>query len=239
MREPFRFKRFLVEQHAGVFPVGTDGVLLGAWAEIGGATRVLDIGTGTGLVALMLAQRLEATPSASISALDILPEACACARRNFACSPWADQLELIEQSVQAFAATAQRQYDLIVSNPPFFSGTTVSPDEHRRFSRNAVALGSSVLLESVLRLLAPGGRFCAILPISEGQRFVENAALAGLYCTRLTHVRSRPEKPVERLLLQLERDPYRFERTELAIQAAGDERSAAFRALTGAFYLYW
>ncbi|MFN0013827.1 MAG: tRNA1(Val) (adenine(37)-N6)-methyltransferase [Saprospiraceae bacterium] len=237
MREPFQFKRFLVEQHAGVFPVGTDGILLGAWAETDDAINVLDIGTGTGLLALMLAQRLEAAPSARVRAVDLLPESCVCARHNFARSPWADRLELFEQSVQSFAENTARQYDLIVSNPPFFSGTTTSPDERRSFSRNDVALDSSDLVDSVRRLLLPNGRFCAVLPIREGQLFLESAALTGLYCTRMTHVRSRLDKPVERLLLQLEPDPYRFERTELIIQAPGGGPSTDFRALTEAFYL--
>lgn len=217
--------------------MGTDSVLLGAWAETAGASHVLDIGTGTGVLALMLAQRLEQTSKVDICALDIQREACICAKNNFSRSPWAGRLKLIQQSVQSFAETAAGRFELIVSNPPFFSETTVSPNESRRINRNPVALSINDLLVSVDRLLSPEGRFCAVLPVREGQRLQEHGALMGLYCTRVTHVRSRREKPVERLLVQLERDPYRFSRTYLTILEQGQMYSAPFQELTSQFYI--
>jgi tRNA1Val (adenine37-N6)-methyltransferase len=236
---PFRFKRFLVEQGRGVHPVGTDGVLLGAWSEIDNARRILDIGAGTALLALMLAQRTEQQSGVEITAVELLPEACAAARYNVAASPWAERIAVVEQRVQDFSATTGEYFDLIVSNPPFFTEAVWSPDPTRRHSRSAISLDLDDLLDAAERLLAPNGRFCIILPPLQGQRLMEWGSIRGLYCTRRTTVRSRLEKPVERLLIQLERTPYRFDRSSLVLHPEGDGYSAEFRALTGAFYLNW
>ncbi|MCK6693141.1 MAG: methyltransferase [Thermoanaerobaculia bacterium] len=236
---PFRFKRFLVEQSGAAHPVGTDGVLLGAWADVADATRILDIGTGTGLVALMLAQRTENVPGVKITGVELQEDSFRCAQRNFSASPWAGRLSAVGQSVQDFAQNAVDQYDLIVSNPPFFTETIVSPDQKRQLSRTARALTAGDLLDAVGRLLLPHGKFCAIMPPAEGRRLCEWAALRGLYCTRETQVFARQEKPCERLLLQLQRDPYPMRRSRLYIYEREEVWSGGFRALTAAFYLYF
>jgi len=184
----------------------------------------------------MLAQRLEHQSDFSIHAVEMLPVACACAQGNFARSPWPGQMVVIEQRIQDFATTTGVRFDLIVSNPPFFSETTRSPDPNRRQSRNAMTLGVKDLLETAKHLVAPKGRFCTILPYREAQFLQEQGALAGLYCTRLTNVFSRKGKPVERLLVQLERNPYRYIRTDLIIQEPGGAYSNDFRELTASFY---
>ena len=238
---PFRFKKFEVAQAGAAHPVGTDSVLLGAWADVSGAERVLDIGTGTGVVALMVAQRSAPTPDPSpvgLLALEIHPPSAALARRNFAASPWADRLQVVETSVQDYAQMADYQFDLIVSNPPFFSERTLSPDPERRLGRHTATLPPGDLLEAAYRLLAPKGRFCVVLPALEGQRLCELAVPLGLYWTKITRVRSRPEKPVERWLIQFERDPYLFESAELLIYEQGEQYSEAFRELTTDFYLH-
>ncbi len=248
---PFRFKKFEVEQSGAAHPVGTDSVLLGAWADVSAAQTVLDIGTGTGVVALMLAQRNHSSLGHSpldighslldigdFTALEIHPPSAALARRNFAASPWADCLQVVETSVQDFAQSTDYQFDLIVSNPPFFSERTVSPDPERRLGRHTATLPPSDLLEAVCRLLAPRGRFCVVLPALESQRLCELAVPLGLYWTKITRVRSRPEKPVERWLIQFERDPYPFERAELVIYKHGEQYSEGFRELTEDFYLH-
>ncbi|MBL7795460.1 MAG: methyltransferase [Saprospiraceae bacterium] len=236
MLHPFRFRRFAVEQCPGVHPVGTDGVLLGAWADTAQVRTVLDIGTGTGLIALMLAQRTEHLPDVKIQAVDALPAAAACAQANFSRSPWAGRLQVTEQRIQDFSQTTQSKFDLIVSNPPFFTETTFSPDPNRRRSRNAVALSTRDLLAAVAQLLSPKGRFCVVMPCREGQFSQEQAVLCGLYCTRKVQVYSRIGKPAERLLLQLERNPYPFERTDLVIHEQVNVYAEAFRELTDAFY---
>lgn len=236
MSLPFRFRRFLVEQCPGVHPVGTDGVLLGAWTDTTQAHSILDIGTGTGLIALMLAQRTEHLHDVKIQAVDALPVAAACAQANFFRSPWAGRMQVTEQRIQDFAQTPRSKFDLIVSNPPFFTETTLSPNPHRRQSRSADALDSVELLVAVGQLLAPHGRFCVILPCREGQFLQEQGALCGLFCTRLTRVFSRRGKSAERFLIQLERNPYPFCRSDLVIQETSNVYSEEFRALTGAFY---
>lgn len=238
---PFRFKKFEVAQHGAAHPVGTDSVLLGAWADVSGARTVLDIGTGTGVVALMVAQRGSPTPTPAgvgLFALEIHPPSAALARLNFAASPWADRLQVLEMSVQDFAQSAENQFDLIVSNPPFFSENIVSPDPVRRLGRHTATLSPGDLLDAVCRLLAPKGRFCVVLPALEAQRLCEMAVPLGLYWTKITYVRSRREKPVERWLIQFERDPYPFERSELLIYEQGERHSEAFRVLTEEFYLH-
>jgi len=220
-------------------PVGTDSVLLGAWADVDGASRVLDIGTGTGIVALMLAQRAEHTPEIQIGGLELHQDSCKCAQRNFAASPWAGRLSVIGQSIQSFAQNGGLEYDLIVSNPPFFSETTVSPDQNRRLGRIAKSLTLRELLDAAARLLAPGGRFCLILPPAEGRRLCEWGAQQGLYFTRETQVYTRKGKSCERLLLQFERNPYPIKRSMLHIYEKGEAWSDEFRDLTKDFYLHF
>lgn len=235
---PFRFKKFEVRQEGAAHPVGTDGVLLGAWADVEGCQRILDIGTGTGVVALMLAQRTEAI-AARIVAVEIHPPSASLARQNFAASPWAGRLEVVAALVQDFAQQTDLLFDLIICNPPFFSETVVSPDTARRLGRHTATLMPGDLLEGAKKLLEPGGRLCVILPVKEGRRLCELAVPQGLYCTEEVEVRSRPGKPAERLLLRFERNPYVFEKKQLNIYAAaeGERYSVDFHELTKYFYV--
>ena len=174
-----------------------------------------------------------------ITAVEIHLPSAALARRNFAASPWADRLELVESSIQDFAQQTDTQFDLIVSNPPFFSETTVSPDAGRRLGRHTASLSPAELLAVSKELLAEKGRFCVILPVLEGRRLCELAVPNGLYCTEEVEVHSRPGKPVERLLLRFERNPYPFVRKKLHLYAGGvgEGYSVEFRRLTTDFYL--
>jgi tRNA1Val (adenine37-N6)-methyltransferase len=231
----FHFKKFSVFQEGAAHPVGTDGVLLGAWADVTDAAQILDIGTGTGLIALMLAQR--SAPDAHVTGIDLHAGSVACAQQNFQLSPWKERLSVYETTVQDFAATTTQQFDMIVSNPPFFSELTVSPDPERSLGRHAATLSIPALLKSLNLLLAPAGKCCLILPEKEGRRLCELAVPLGLYCTKELQVRSQESKPVERLLLQLEREPGRFERNNMEIYAVGGGYSEAYLGLTGAYYL--
>lgn len=215
--------------------VNTDGILLGAWADVEGAERALDIGAGTGVIAIMLAQR---TRNTRIDAVEIDPTSCEEAGLNLTAAPWAERLDLIEGAVQHWARRATVSYDLIVSNPPFFSGGVLSDNQARNEVRHTIKLSHGDLLISVQRLLAPKGRFCVILPRIEGLRFQELAQSYHLYPTRLTEVRSRPGRPSERLLIQFEREARPPVRDQLVLREADSEEwSAAYRELTGDFYL--
>ncbi len=215
--------------------VGTDGILLGAWADVEGASTMLDIGAGTGLIAIMLAQRAQ---DAQIHAVEIDEAACAQAAVNMAQSPWADRLQAIRASIQEYAKMTRRQYDLIVSNPPFFSGGTFTQSQDKTSVRHTIKLPHGDLLTSVRSLLAAKGKFCAVLPNMEGLRFQEMASTYGLFCTKMTAVKPLHDRPVERLLLQFEREEKGMEKSELVIQFEGANNwTDEFRALTGMFYL--
>lgn len=230
----FRFKQFTIRQDRCPMKVGTDGVLLGAWVSTSAADRwVLDIGTGTGLIALMLAQRL---PGACIAGVDI--DSVEQARENAAASPWGDRLTFHTCAVQAFY---DAPFDLIVSNPPFFVDSLTCPDAGRTAARHAVHLTFEELCDAVLRLLTPAGRFALILPMQEAGRFLEVCA-GRLQPVRRTDVRTTPRHPAKRSLLELMRPAAAaaagFERTELIIGTGEHEcYTPEYRALTRDFYL--
>ena len=231
----FHFKKFSVVQQDVAHPVGTDGVLLGAWADVAGSDSILDIGTGTGLIALMLAQRTAG--QVPITGIELHPGSATCAALNYRNSPWADKLEVRNQSIQEFASKASSQFDLIVSNPPFFTETTSSPNANRQMSRHTNSLSTLELLDSVARLLKPTGKCCLILPEKEAAVLCEQGVLKGLYCSKKTKVKSKPGRPVERVMLQLERDPGRFAVDELVIRNEDGGYSEGYKGLTEAFYL--
>ncbi len=232
----FQFKRFRIEQQGAAHPVGTDGVLLGAWTNIDGVRSVLDIGTGTGLVALLLAQRTERLKVERIIGVEPHSGSAASAAKNFKNAPWADRLQVVEQTIQRYQP-AGRGFDLIVCNPPYFTAGLPSAQADRRMVRQTDALPQEDLLAAVLDLLAPAGRFCLIMPPVEGRQFCALAAQRRLYFTRLTEVYSRPGRPIERLLLQLERNPMRLRRDKLVLWKTEQEASEEFVALTRDFYL--
>lgn len=194
----FRFKRFTVRQDRCAMKVGTDGVLVGAWADVRSMDRrMLDIGTGTGLIALMLAQR---APEARIFGIDVGDVEQA--RENAAASPWADRLSFVQCPVQSYAPA--EPFDLIVSNPPFFVDSLTCPDAARTTARHAVELPFEALRDAVVRLLAPDGRFAAVLPVEEADRFIALSS-GSLRLTRRTDVRTTPRRAPKRSLLEFMR----------------------------------
>lgn len=234
MPADFFFRQFAIRQEGAVHPMGTDSVLLGAWTPVDQALRILDIGTGTGIVALMLAQR---NTDAMIDAVELDETTANCARENFRSSPWPNRIQVYPIAIQQFSASSSGLYDLIVSNPPFFSETPIAPDERRRLGRHQSFLRPGELIEAVVGLLAPEGRFCVVLPTREAALFQELAAFQRLYVTGEQQVFSRPGKPAERVLLQFERMPHRFYRQPpLYIFQSGEDHSEAFMRLTEAFY---
>lgn len=233
--KPFYFKQFVIHQDRCTMKVGTDGVLLGAWADVTDVRKALDIGAGTGVIAIMLGQRTE---SAEIHAVEIDEDSFTQAKGNMADAPWSDRLRVMHVSIQEYMRSTHDRYDLIVSNPPFFSGGTFSNNQDRNSVRHTVKMPHGDLLTAVRNLLAEQGRFCVILPFLEGLRFEELARTYKLYCTRKMEVKPKEEKPVERLLLQFERREKEQVREMLVIQKEKrNDWTEEYIALTGDFYL--
>ncbi len=196
VEKPFDFKQFRIEQDRCAMKVGTDGILLGAWAPTENVSTILDIGAGTGLIAIMLAQRTE---QAIIHAVEVEEAAHHQAEHNIAACPWSERLLSFHNAIQDYDLPNAMPlgYDLIVSNPPFFSGGTFSFNQDRNSVRHTVKLPHSDLLRAVRRLLHENGKFCTILPLLEGLRFQELAESYNLYCTQQVEVKPRPSKPTE------------------------------------------
>jgi tRNA1Val (adenine37-N6)-methyltransferase len=233
---PFRFKEFEIRQDDCPMKVGTDGVLLGAWAWVEDAQKVLDIGTGTGVIAIMLGQRNQ---TAQIDAVEIDAASCKEARFNMEATPWSDRFQVVETSIQDFARSSREKYDLIVSNPPFFSGGTFVGKQERASVRHTIKLPHGDLLGAARSLLSENGRFAVILPYLEGLRLIELARTYQLYVIRQQEVRSRLSKPVERILLEFSRKPGPVEEVPQLVVMEGKEEgySEAYRQLTQEFYL--
>lgn len=235
----FRFKRFVVHQSEAAMKVGTDGVLLGAWARMSPATeRVLDIGTGTGVIALMMAQRTESS-AARIDAVEIDPAAAGQAAANAGASPWADRIRVCCGDIASFSADAP--YDTVVANPPWFEDSLRCPDGGRSRARHTDSLPFGVLAECAARLLRPDGAFSVILPAESASAFADAAYAAGLGTARKCLVATLPQQPPKRILLEmvpLDRCPARPESDLLTIQErAGGEYTAPYHELTKDFYL--
>lgn len=213
--------------------VGTDSVLFGAWIKTRNAQTILDIGTGTGVLALMLAQK----SNALIDAIDVDAEACEQARENFNASPWHDRLKVYHTSLQKFQDNAHAQYDLIVSNPPYFSSSHKASDAARNIARHMDAtLSMEDLINGVLKLLHDDGTFCVILPQKEGMLFYEKALLSNLYCANLTRVKTKTDKPEKRLMMEFAKKMQVVNETEIVIQEADNFFTEDYIELTKDFY---
>jgi len=230
----FSFKQFTVYHDRCAMKVGIDGVLLGVWASVDAVTDVLDIGTGTGLIALMIAQR----SLANIDAIDIEPQAALQATVNASHSPWSDRVHVQEVSLQDFAETATQRYDLIVSNPPYFVNSTKAPCENRSVARHADGLTHEELILLAILLLKPNGRICLILPVVEGLQCAGFALKNGLYCSKQVTVFPKPNAAAKRLLLEFSLQPCVKLTSELIIETEQRHHySEDFTLLAKNFYL--
>lgn len=232
--KPFRFKQFAVADEHCTHKVGTDGVLLGSWVNIREEDDLLlDIGTGSGLIALMLAQRSHS--EVRIDAIEIDEEAALQATRNIQDSPWPEKVQVRQTAVQDFLPA--KEYALIVSNPPYFIDSLLPPDQKRTLARHAERLSFDELLQAVDRLLSADGRFAVILPFVEGRQFIQHAGALDLFPVRISSFRSRRHKPVERLLVEFRRSKGPLEETEIVLYSDGENWSEEYKELTAAFYL--
>lgn len=220
----FRFKQFFIEDSKCAMKVGTDGVLLGAWAPTG--TRILDVGTGSGLIARMLMQRC---PEAEVEGIDIDPNAVEQAREN---------------GVKAFVSSLQEwqgKYDLIVSNPPYFQNSLKNPDKGRQTARHTDTLSYEELIKHSARLLTEDGQLALILPAEAENEIRQLAGAEGLYLTRVTRVYSKESKPARRVLMAFSLDTgmpgYRCTEDTLVLEDEKGGRSLPYQTLCRDFYL--
>ncbi|HEY0743651.1 MAG TPA: methyltransferase [Chryseosolibacter sp.] len=232
-RGDFRFKKFSISHDASTHKVGTDGVLLGAWVNVDGVSSILDIGTGSGVIAIMLAQR---TPDhVVIEAVELQEQDAIQAEKNVKNSPWPTKVRVIHTPVQQFRPG--KQFDLIVSNPPFFVNSWLPPDKNRSKARHSNELSFEDLLEAVTHSLSATGRFAVVLPFTEGNHFIRLAEGFGLHAHRQMSFRSRKEKPIERLLIEFSRQEGEMKREELLLYKINEEWTDEYRRLTKDFYL--
>jgi tRNA1Val (adenine37-N6)-methyltransferase len=232
----FQFKQFSVNQDQTAMKIGTDGVLLGAWTPIENNPKsVLDIGTGTGIIALMLAQRSDAE---QIDALEIDESAYEQAVENFENSPWGDRLFCFHAGLDEFVDDPEDEYDLIVSNPPFYSEEYRSENEQRDLARFQGAMPFEELVEAADLLLTENGIFSVIIPFNEEDRFIELCAEVELYPIKVTRVKGAQNTKIVRSLLAFKRYELSvLTSDELVIEISRHEYTPEYISITKDFYL--
>lgn len=242
MSKPFKFKEFIILQDKCAMKIGTDGVLLGAWATIKNDTySILDIGTGTGVIALILAQRSTAE---NIEAIELDGDAFEQCTENFENSIWADRLfcfhagfdEFVDQYTEEEPEESEL-YDLIISNPPFYAEEVTSGNDARDIARQNTSLPFDELIIGASKLLTTNGIFSTIIPFKEEENFISLAKNNGLFPSRITRVKGNPSAETKRSLLEFTRIEKDILHNELTIETERHQYTPEYIALTKAFYL--
>lgn len=237
MLESFKFKKFSIRQDRCAAKIGTDGVLLGAWVSLReNPQNILDIGAGTGVISLMMAQRSNAE---LIDALEIDEAAYEQAVDNFENSDWGDRLFCYHAAFDEFVEEMKDEqiYDLIISNPPFYTSDFSSGDSRRDQARFAKALPFEDLISGAGSLLSEEGIFCVIIPIQEEVQFLQLAETAGLFPRRITRVKGAPQAAVKRLLIELGFRTSELIQDELVLEESRHHYTEEYRNLVSPFYL--
>lgn len=229
----FTFKHFTIHQEKCAMKVGTDGTLLGAWARtnLENPQRILDIGTGTGLIALMMAQRF---PLAKVTAIDIDHDAFIQASQNIALSPYHQRIEVLNISLQQYALTIERAFEVIVCNPPFFTNSLQCPNIQKNIAKHTISLSFRELCKHVSRLLSDDGAFSVIVPIERKNDMIYEAALSQMFMQKSYSVKTTPHKSARRVLLSFcKHKNYVEDDVEYTITIGDD----LYKHLTSPFYL--
>lgn len=229
----FQFKQFKIIQEKSAMKVGVDGVLLGAWVQTNSAREILDVGTGTGLIALMLAQRSEA----QITAVEIEENAADEASQNVGASRWKERVEVRKTSLQEFVKSASSSFDLIVSNPPFFSQATRAAYAERTIARHNDLLPFSELISCSAGLLAENGKIALVLPIEALEEIQYWARENNLWLCRKTEIFPKTGKKVNRVLLEFGKKETVLNEDCLTIYNSDGSFTEEYVALTRDFYL--
>ena len=228
----FSFKQFTIHQGKTAFKVGTDGVLLGASADLTGVKRILDIGTGTGLIAIMLAQRCDA----EIVAIEPDYESFIQCRENVSLCRWKDRIEVENIPLQDYIDNVG--FDLIVTNPPYFSDSLKNSDPRKSASRHNDSLSNDELLKGASRLMAEGGRLQVIMPYAEGNIFIAEANEYGFFCNNILKIRPLPTSEIRRMVLTFSKQRLNPTEKFLTIeQGSRHEFTEDYKNLTKDFYL--
>lgn len=231
----FEFKQFSVQQNRSAMKIGTDGVLLGAWVSLEqNPESILDLGAGTGVISLQLAQR---SFSEIIDAVELDEEAYEECVGNFEASDWGDRLFCYHASVQQFASEIEDQYDLIISNPPFYSDDYKSEDKARNTARFTDTLPFNDLMEAVSQLLSKKGTFALIIPKKEEEHLINLAATFNLFPKRICRVKGNPTSEVKRSLLEFSFQKTEVNQEELIIELSRHNYTEEYKSLVKDFYL--
>lgn len=229
----FQFKKFRIEQDLCAMKVCTDSCILGAYANPEGAKKILDIGTGTGLLALMLAQK----SSAIIDAVEIEENAFNQARENFSHSPWKDRLNIFHDTIQDFASKRFDKYDFIISNPPFFSNQLKSSQEKRNIALHSSSLTFKELIGAVLQLLSRNGKFTVLLPLYEFEILKQEVESFNLYTNKILKIKDKERLPVLRVVAEFSYQNSPLKESQLVIKNAEGNYSEEFQVLLKDYYL--
>ena len=235
MTRPFRFKEFIVEQDKAAMKIGTDSVLLGSWVSVNNKIQtVLDIGTGTGILALQIAQRIT---SETIDAIEIDALAFEQAFQNFENSPWSDRLYCYHASLEQFSKEIDDTYDLIISNPPFYTSTYKNLESSRAIARHTESLLFDNLLKNTSTLLSKNGVAAFIIPYQEESIFIELASEANLFPRKITRVKGNENAVIKRTLIELSFKNKLPKIDVLTIEINRHRYTEEYKKLVDAFYL--
>ena len=230
----FKFKQFAIYQDKAAMKVGVDSVVLGAWTVVKDTKNILDVGTGTALLSLMLAQK----SGAKITAIEINEDAYNQAVENVNDSKWADRVEVRCISLQNFAKENEKRYDLIICNPPYFTGSLKSPDQNRNNARHDDNLSLEDLFAGSKKLLIMGGNLNLIYPFRQKEQLLQSAAKYDFYPAKVLNLRANEKKEPYRIILQFVIDKVETVVEELQIRnTETDDYSTAFKELTKEYYL--
>jgi tRNA1Val (adenine37-N6)-methyltransferase len=238
MHKPFYFKEFTINQDKSAMKIGTDGVLLGAWCSVDDyLDSILDIGSGTGVIALMMAQRNEAM---TIDAVEVNENAYEQTVENFEQSDWGDRLYCYNASFQEFAdevAEEDEIYDLIVSNPPFYTDNFETDNDARNKARFTSSLPFEDLIVGVSKILSKNGMFAVIIPFKEVEQFIKLANNKGLFLNRKCDVRGNPKSEIKRVLMEFSSHQLPIKKEQLVIEIERHQYTEDYINLTKDFYL--
>ena len=230
----FKFKKFSVSDDSSAMKIGTDAVLLGAWTDVSNSNTILDIGSGSGIIAMMLAQRTKA----KIEGVEINEKSYLQAEKNVGNSNWQNRIKFFHKSFQEFYKNTKTKYDLIVSNPPYFSNSLKTPNQSRTIARHNDLLSYEEIIIGVKKILKQDGKFYLILPATESKIFIDRALIESLYCSEMLLVKDKKEKPIKRILMKFELLRHsQTKKDELIIRNNDGSFTQEYKNLTSDFYL--